>query len=91
MVYDLAFRPDGGELVVGIGNRVLIYDTSDGDLINTLKVGTGPPAACCSRLEAGNGPPLSRPSIHRATRTLCTASLMQRMGSVLRQAGQTRR
>lgn len=36
-MYDLAFKPDGTQLVVAAGARVLVYDTSDGTLIQPLK------------------------------------------------------
>ncbi|KAK1161520.1 hypothetical protein AOXY_G19089 [Acipenser oxyrinchus oxyrinchus] len=36
-VNDLAFKPDGTQLIVAAGNRVLVYDTSDGTLIQPLK------------------------------------------------------
>ena len=36
-IYDLCFRPDGTQLVVAAGQRVLVYDTSDGTLIQPLK------------------------------------------------------
>ncbi|KAJ8046678.1 hypothetical protein HOLleu_05441 [Holothuria leucospilota] len=36
-IYDLAFKPDGSQIVVAAGNRVLIYDTNDGTLIQPLK------------------------------------------------------
>ncbi|XP_016309529.1 intraflagellar transport protein 122 homolog isoform X1 [Sinocyclocheilus anshuiensis] len=36
-IYDLAFRPDGSQLIVAAGNRVLVYDTADGTLIQPLK------------------------------------------------------
>ncbi|XP_070558026.1 intraflagellar transport protein 122 homolog [Ptychodera flava] len=36
-IYDLAFRPDGTQLIVAAGNRVLVYDTNDGTLIQPLK------------------------------------------------------
>ena len=36
-IYDLCFRPDGSQLVVAAGQRVLVYDTSDGSLIQPLK------------------------------------------------------
>ena len=29
-IYDLCFRPDGSHLIVAAGQRVLVYDTSDG-------------------------------------------------------------
>jgi len=35
--YDIAFKPDGTQLVTGVGSRVLIYDAADGDLLYTLK------------------------------------------------------
>uniref|UniRef100_A0AAY4D3U5 Intraflagellar transport protein 122 homolog n=1 Tax=Denticeps clupeoides TaxID=299321 RepID=A0AAY4D3U5_9TELE len=37
VIYDLAFKPDGSQLIVAAGNRVLVYDTSDGTLIQPLK------------------------------------------------------
>eukprot|EP00164_Ancoracysta_twista_P001588 GFYU01002082.1.p1 GENE.GFYU01002082.1~~GFYU01002082.1.p1 ORF type:complete len:1195 (-),score=419.63 GFYU01002082.1:77-3661(-) len=36
-VNDLCMRPDGTQLVVAVGNRVLIYDAGDGDLLHSLK------------------------------------------------------
>ena len=36
-IWDLCFRPDGTQIVVAAGNRVLIYDASDGTLIQPLK------------------------------------------------------
>jgi intraflagellar transport protein 122 len=36
-VYDITFRPDGAQLVAAVGNRVLVYDASDGDLLHSLK------------------------------------------------------
>ena len=33
----MCFRPDGTQLVVAAGQRVLVYDTSDGSLIQPLK------------------------------------------------------
>ncbi|KAF5843203.1 intraflagellar transport protein [Dunaliella salina] len=35
--YDLCFKPDGTQLVAGVGNRVLVYDAVDGDLLHALK------------------------------------------------------
>ena len=35
--YEVAFRPDGTQLVTGIGNRVLVYNAADGDLLHSLK------------------------------------------------------
>ena len=37
IVYDLAFRPDGTQIVAAVGNRVLVYDATDGDLLHSLK------------------------------------------------------
>ncbi|XP_077972109.1 intraflagellar transport protein 122 homolog [Styela clava] len=36
-IYDLAFKPDGSQLMVAAGNRVLVYDPSDGTLEQSLK------------------------------------------------------
>ena len=36
-VYDMCYRPDGSQLVVAVGNRVLVYDANDGDLLHSLK------------------------------------------------------
>ncbi|XP_040577415.1 intraflagellar transport protein 122 homolog [Lepeophtheirus salmonis] len=36
-IYDLTFRPDGSQLIVAAGQRVLVYDVSDGTLIQPLK------------------------------------------------------
>ncbi len=36
-IWDLCFRPDGTQLIVAAGNRVLVYDTNDGTLIQPLK------------------------------------------------------
>ncbi|XP_017773799.1 PREDICTED: intraflagellar transport protein 122 homolog [Nicrophorus vespilloides] len=36
-VYDLCFNPEGTQLIVASGNRVLVYDTTDGTLIQALK------------------------------------------------------
>ncbi|MEW5316653.1 MAG: hypothetical protein WDW38_008010 [Sanguina aurantia] len=35
--YEICFKPDGSQLVAGVGNRVLVYDAVDGDLQNALK------------------------------------------------------
>lgn len=36
-IFDLAFKPDGTQLIVAAGNKVLVYDTSDGTLLQPLK------------------------------------------------------
>eukprot|EP01013_Petalomonas_cantuscygni_P002133 TRINITY_DN12163_c0_g1_i1.p1 TRINITY_DN12163_c0_g1~~TRINITY_DN12163_c0_g1_i1.p1 ORF type:complete len:1301 (+),score=344.82 TRINITY_DN12163_c0_g1_i1:249-4151(+) len=36
-VNSLAFRPDGEQLVCAVGNRVLVYDPSSGNLVQSLK------------------------------------------------------
>ena len=36
-IYDLCFRPDGSQLIVAAGQRVLVYDTADGSLVQPLK------------------------------------------------------
>ncbi|RXG56418.1 Intraflagellar transport protein [Armadillidium vulgare] len=36
-IYALCFNPDGSQLIVAAGNRVLVYDTNDGALIQPLK------------------------------------------------------
>ena len=36
-IWDLAFSPDGNRLIAAAGNRVLIYNASDGTLIQALK------------------------------------------------------
>uniref|UniRef100_A0AC35U6Z2 Intraflagellar transport protein 122 homolog n=1 Tax=Rhabditophanes sp. KR3021 TaxID=114890 RepID=A0AC35U6Z2_9BILA len=36
-IYDVAFRPDGKELLVAADKKVLVYDGDDGTLIDTLK------------------------------------------------------
>ena len=36
-VWDIAFKPDGSQMVVAVGNRVLVYDAVDGDLLHSLK------------------------------------------------------
>ena len=37
VVYDIAFKPDGSQLVAAVGTRVLVYDCADGDLLHSLK------------------------------------------------------
>lgn len=36
-MFDLCFNPDGTQLIVASGSRVLVYDTTNGNLIQTLK------------------------------------------------------
>ncbi|KAF7664865.1 hypothetical protein LDENG_00161710 [Lucifuga dentata] len=36
-IYDLAFKPDGSQLIIAAGPRVLVYDTADGTLVQPLK------------------------------------------------------
>lgn len=38
-VYDLCFSPDGVNLVVAVGLRILIYDVTQGSNIKTIKEG----------------------------------------------------
>eukprot|EP00735_Rhodelphis_limneticus_P013896 TRINITY_DN7858_c0_g1::TRINITY_DN7858_c0_g1_i1::g.23657::m.23657 TRINITY_DN7858_c0_g1::TRINITY_DN7858_c0_g1_i1::g.23657 ORF type:complete len:1206 (-),score=375.70,sp/A8WGF4/IF122_XENTR/55.15/0.0,WD40/PF00400.27/1e+02,WD40/PF00400.27/1.8e-10,WD40/PF00400.27/5.9e+02,WD40/PF00400.27/14,WD40/PF00400.27/0.33,WD40/PF00400.27/13,WD40/PF00400.27/0.039,WD40/PF00400.27/1.9e+02,Coatomer_WDAD/PF04053.9/43,Coatomer_WDAD/PF04053.9/56,Coatomer_WDAD/PF04053.9/70,Coatomer_WDAD/PF04053.9/0.32,Coatomer_WDAD/PF040 len=37
VVYSIAYRPDGSQLVAAVGNRVMVYDAVDGDLQHSLK------------------------------------------------------
>lgn len=37
VVQDVAFRPDGSQLVAAVGTRVLVYDAVDGSLLHSLK------------------------------------------------------
>lgn len=36
-VFDLAFSPDGSQVLIAVGNRILVYDANDGDLLHSLK------------------------------------------------------
>ncbi len=36
-VWSTTFKPDGSQLVAAVGNRVLVYDSCDGDLLHSLK------------------------------------------------------
>uniref|UniRef100_A0A8D3E718 Intraflagellar transport protein 122 homolog n=1 Tax=Scophthalmus maximus TaxID=52904 RepID=A0A8D3E718_SCOMX len=36
-VYDIAFKPDGSQLIIAAGLRVLVYDAADGTIIQPLK------------------------------------------------------
>ena len=36
-VWSIAFKPNGSQMIVGVGNRVLVYDALDGDLQHSLK------------------------------------------------------
>ncbi|TNM86917.1 hypothetical protein fugu_007147 [Takifugu bimaculatus] len=35
-VYDITFKPDGSQVVIAAGKRVLVYDTADGSVIQPL-------------------------------------------------------
>lgn len=37
VVWDLAYRPDGSEIVAAVGNRVLIYEATRGELLQSLR------------------------------------------------------
>ena len=59
VVNDICFKPDGTQLVAAVGNRVLVYDAVDGDLLHSLKVGRRPDhRARCSSL--GRSSPRAR-------------------------------
>lgn len=36
-VYDVAFKPDGSQILAAAGNKVLVYNATDGKLIAALK------------------------------------------------------
>jgi intraflagellar transport protein 122 len=36
-IWSIAFKPDGSQVLVAAGNRVLVYDATDGDLVHSLK------------------------------------------------------
>uniref|UniRef100_A0A3Q2D3K8 IFT122 first beta-propeller domain-containing protein n=1 Tax=Cyprinodon variegatus TaxID=28743 RepID=A0A3Q2D3K8_CYPVA len=36
-VYDLAFKPDGSQIIIAAGQRVLVCDAKDGTIIQPLK------------------------------------------------------
>jgi len=36
-IWSIAFKPDGLQIIVAAGNRVLVYDATDGDLVHSLK------------------------------------------------------
>ena len=50
---DLAFKPDGTQLVAAVGNRVLVYDAVDGDLLHSLKASEQPSRRSGSGAGAG--------------------------------------
>ena len=37
IVFDVCFRPDGAQLLVAVGSRVLVFDSDSGDLLHSLK------------------------------------------------------
>jgi intraflagellar transport protein 122 len=37
VVQDIAFHPDGNQLIAAIGNRVMMYDANNGTLLHSLK------------------------------------------------------
>ncbi|KAJ3136146.1 hypothetical protein HK100_002072 [Physocladia obscura] len=36
-IYDLTFKPDGSQLIVGAGSEIFVYEVAEGELIQTLK------------------------------------------------------
>jgi intraflagellar transport protein 122 len=36
-VWSLAFKPDGTEIVVAIGDRVFVYDAANGSMLHNLR------------------------------------------------------
>ncbi|KAG4084721.1 WD40-repeat-containing domain protein [Neocallimastix lanati (nom. inval.)] len=36
-IYDIAFSPDGSEILAAVGNQILVYESNEGSLIQTLK------------------------------------------------------
>ena len=53
VVNDIAFKPDGTQLVAAVGNRVLVYDAVDGDLLHSLKVRASRPSVGVATLLRG--------------------------------------
>ena len=37
IVFDVCFRPDGSQVLVALGSRVLVFDSDSGDLLHSLK------------------------------------------------------
>lgn len=37
VVFDIAFRPDGAQVLVAVNNRILVYDAEEGVLLHSLK------------------------------------------------------
>lgn len=37
VVYDLAFKPDGSQLICAVGTRVIVFKTKTGSLLHSLK------------------------------------------------------
>eukprot|EP01046_Picozoa_sp_COSAG06_P080482 COSAG06_NODE_27765_length_587_cov_0.573770_2_plen_110_part_00 len=56
VVNDLCFKPDGTQLVAAVGNRVLVYDAVDGDLLHSLKASAAPPLCPSTRAPAPRFP-----------------------------------
>eukprot|EP00916_Digyalum_oweni_P016091 GHVL01026411.1.p1 GENE.GHVL01026411.1~~GHVL01026411.1.p1 ORF type:complete len:1233 (+),score=214.75 GHVL01026411.1:33-3731(+) len=36
-IWSMAYKPDGSQIIVAAGNRVLVYDSADGKLLHSLK------------------------------------------------------
>jgi WD40 repeat protein len=60
VVNDIAFKPDGTQLVAAVGNRVLVYDAVDGDLLHSLKARPHPQALHTRAPLLAKRPPVPR-------------------------------